>query len=165
MVRPSRPRGFVRLPRRGRAGDADGDWPGAPNQKRGNHHREGGHHEEYLVVPDGEESQRQARRRQHEGEFADLSQAEPTPNRCLHRPPTRANRQRRQEGLSEHDHDRRSQDEGGLAERDRHVEQHADGREEDSAEERAKRQDVGERLQTVLRFRDDQPSQERPDCQ
>ena len=156
-----RPPAGARDPRRHGFGHA----PGRPDDEGRGQEREHGGRQERLVVVAGEQAQRQAGRGEHERELAHLRQTQAAAQRGVQGPSAEEDRAGRHRRLDRHDRQRPPDDQERLSRQHGQVEQHADGREEDAAEERAEGDDVGERLLAVLRLRDEQPGQERPDGQ
>ena len=121
--------------------------------------------DDVRLVGAPEQPERDANRREQEGELADVAETdaggegggEPA-----------AGRQYSRGGEHRLDHQGRHAQpdhEQGASQQDRRVQQQSDRAEEHAGEERAKGQHVGQGLHPVLRLREDEPRQKRPDRQ
>ena len=136
---------------------------GIPNQERRGHHGHDGRTEEQLVVALAKESQAHTLRGEQDGEFAKLRQGEAADQRRRQHPPHRQDRRHHQRDLERKQDHQQGKEHANLRHHGGNIEQHADGDEEYSAEHGSKGENVRQRLQSVFRFRDDQPGDEGAD--
>lgn len=134
----------------------------APIMNGRGHHGQDAGSQKHLITEVVQQARVHAAARQHEGKFPDLADAHGRHQAYPQRVPQKQHRGQRRKGLEQQQRKGQQENRTHMGEGEIHIQQHADGNEEQAGEDHLERQNAFHHAQAVFRLRQQQPGHECP---